>query len=85
MVTLIFWHIVIFTHRILSFPFPVCKQMLALPPYGKISASSEKHFKKGSSCLAQDGHIMTNKGWCAKDNNGKPGKLWAINNQLSRV
>ena len=45
--------------------------MLALPPYGKLTASSEKSYKKGSSCLADDGHIMTNKAWCAKENNGK--------------
>ena len=44
--------------------------MLALPPYGKLTASTEKSYKKGSSCLADDGHIMTNKAWCAKDNNG---------------
>ena len=48
----------------------VCKQMLALPPYGKLTASTEKSYKKGSSCLADDAHIMTNKAWCAKDNNG---------------
>jgi len=47
----------------------VCKSPIALPPYGKLTASSEKSFKRGSSCMAEDGHLMTNKGWCAKHNN----------------
>ena len=65
------WESVSFTSEILSPIVSVCKQMLALPPYGKLTASSEKSYKKGSSCLADDGHIMTNKAWCAKENNGK--------------
>ena len=48
-----------------------CKQPIALPPYSHISVSSEKKFKRGSSCMAEDGFIMTNKAWCAKSNNGK--------------
>ena len=51
--------------------FSVCKEYLALPPYGKITASSEKAPRKTQSCMADDGHIITNKGWCAKDNNGQ--------------
>ena len=48
-----------------------CKQPIALPPYSHISVSSEKKFKRGSSCMAEDGYIMTNKAWCAKQNNGR--------------
>ena len=47
----------------------VCKSPIALPPYGKLTASSSP-YKKGSSCLADDGYLMTNKAWCAKHNNG---------------
>ncbi|KAK2183079.1 hypothetical protein NP493_324g03010 [Ridgeia piscesae] len=46
-----------------------CKQPIALPPYSHITVSSEKKYKRGSSCMAEDGYIMTNKAWCAKQNN----------------
>ncbi|KAK2165453.1 hypothetical protein LSH36_50g07025 [Paralvinella palmiformis] len=46
----------------------VCKAQLGLPPYGKLTASSHKEWKEGQSCLADDGFIMTNKGWCPRKN-----------------
>lgn len=45
-----------------------CKDFIGMPPYGKITASSVWHFKKGSSCQAEDGHILSNKAWCPKVN-----------------
>lgn len=47
----------------------VCKSILTIPPSSRISASSEKPFNKGSSCRPEDGFLITNKAWCAKDNN----------------
>lgn len=47
----------------------VCNSPIALPPFGKLTASSERNQHTGSSCQAEDGHFMTQKGWCAKDNN----------------
>jgi lactadherin len=48
----------------------LCKEALGLPPYGKISSSSAKRFKRGSSCQAEDGHILSSKAWCARKQNG---------------
>ena len=48
-----------------------CKQYIGLPPYGKISASSVKNADEGSSCTAEDGFIMTNKGWCSRKSDCK--------------
>ena len=45
---------------------PACKQYIGLPPYGKVSASSEKNYEDGGACKAEDGFIMTNKGWCSR-------------------
>jgi len=47
----------------------VCNMPIALPPFGKLSASSEKWQSDGSSCHADDGYILTNKAWCAKQDN----------------
>lgn len=47
----------------------VCKVPIALPPYGKVAASSERTHNDGSSCQANDGYIITKKAWCAKNNN----------------
>jgi lactadherin len=47
----------------------VCKTPLALPPYGKVTASSERSPDGGSSCQPEDGYIITNKAWCAKSDN----------------
>ncbi|XP_012937328.1 lactadherin, partial [Aplysia californica] len=47
----------------------LCKEPLGLPPYGRISASSAKRFKRGSSCQPEDGHILSSKGWCSRKQN----------------
>lgn len=47
----------------------VCSSAIALPPFGKLTASSEKWQGDGSSCHAEDGYIITNKAWCAKHDN----------------
>jgi hypothetical protein len=43
-----------------------CKQYLGLPPYGKMSASTTWPYRRHASCQAEDGYIMSNKGWCSK-------------------
>ncbi|CAF1070490.1 unnamed protein product [Rotaria sordida] len=43
-----------------------CKQYLGLPPYGKISASTTWPSRRRATCQAEDGYIMSNKGWCSK-------------------
>ncbi|XP_064634109.1 lactadherin-like isoform X3 [Lineus longissimus] len=43
-----------------------CKELIGMPPYGKITASSWKTYRKGSSCLPEDGHILSNKAWCSR-------------------
>jgi len=60
----------------------VCNSPIALPPYGKLTSSSEKAVPSteagggtsinggGGSCHAEDGYIVTNKAWCAKHDNG---------------
>ena len=58
----------------------VCKSPIALPPYGKLQASSEKiatpigdpatSGSASGACSAEDGYIITNTGWCAKHDNG---------------
>ena len=52
----------------------VCKTLLTLPPFTKVTASSQRSYKRGSSCRADDAHVIANKAWCAKDNNG----LWSV-------
>ena len=52
----------------------VCKMPIALPPYGKVQASSEKRSTgsgRGGSCAANDGYIITSTAWCAKRDNGE--------------
>ncbi|CAF0722018.1 unnamed protein product [Didymodactylos carnosus] len=43
-----------------------CKQHLGLPPYGKISASTSWPYRRHASCQPEDGHLLSNKGWCSK-------------------
>ncbi|UJR21404.1 hypothetical protein I4U23_024494 [Adineta vaga] len=43
-----------------------CKQYLGLPPYGKISASTTWPSRHRATCQAEDGYLLTNKGWCSK-------------------
>ena len=53
--------------------YTVCKMPIALPPYGKLQASSEKRMTgvgRGGSCAANDGYIITSTAWCAKRDNG---------------
>lgn len=49
----------------------VCRVHIALPPNGKVTASSERTHNNGSSCQAHDGYIITKKAWCAKNNDGE--------------
>lgn len=53
----------------------VCKTSLALPPYSKVSASSQRAVRgrggsrstsQRHSCQADDAYIFTGKAWCAK-------------------
>jgi len=48
----------------------VCKTLLTLPPFTKVTASSQKVHQRRASCGADDAHVIANKAWCAKDNNG---------------
>ena len=43
-----------------------CKQYLGLPPYGRISASTTWPSRQRATCQPEDGHIMSNKGWCSR-------------------
>ncbi|BFZ16140.1 hypothetical protein BsWGS_19179 [Bradybaena similaris] len=47
----------------------LCKEPLGLPPYGRMTASSHRKFQHGSSCLPEDGHILSSKAWCSKKQN----------------
>lgn len=53
----------------LTLDYLACKKLLALPPYGIVTASSER--KTGRACAAEDGFILSNTGWCAKNDDGK--------------
>ena len=55
----------------LSAVFTDSKQYLGQPPYGNLKASTAHQYKRGSSCQPGDGHILSNKAWCAALNNGK--------------
>ncbi|XP_029636990.1 lactadherin isoform X1 [Octopus sinensis] len=44
----------------------LCKEPIGLPPYGKMSASSNLSFRRKSSCQPEDGNILSNKAWCSK-------------------
>lgn len=48
----------------------VCKSVVTLPPFTKVTSSSERSYNRGSSCRAEDGFIIANKAWCARENNG---------------
>ena len=61
----------------------VCRSEIGLPPYSKVSASSEKNQGSGSNCQAEDGYILTNKAWCAKDNNSQSLGLAISSNNLA--
>ena len=56
--------------------FAECKRPLGLPPHAKITASNQHSYKHGSSCLAEYGHIMSNKAWCPRRHDGKWDKNW---------
>lgn len=43
-----------------------CRNVISMPPYVVISASSERSFSNGSSCRADDAFLVTKKAWCAK-------------------
>jgi lactadherin len=45
-----------------------CRTQIALPPYSKVLSSSEKTKNGGSSCAAEYGYLITDKGWCPKHN-----------------
>ena len=46
------------------------RQQLAQPPYGHLQASTSHSYRRGSSCQASDGHILSKKSWCAAFNDG---------------
>jgi len=47
-----------------------CKSLMTLPPFVRVTASSEASSRKRRSCKAEDGLIVTNKAWCAKQDDG---------------
>lgn len=47
----------------------LCKESIGLPPYGRITTSSNGKNKRKDSCQPEDGNILSKKGWCAKRNN----------------
>ncbi|XP_067932055.1 lactadherin-like [Watersipora subatra] len=47
------------------------KKYLGQPPYGSLTASTSRQYKRGSSCQPGDGHILSNKAWCAAHNNDR--------------
>jgi len=48
----------------------VCKGLMTLPPFVRVTASSEASSRRRRSCKAEDGLIVTNKAWCAKHDDG---------------
>ena len=49
----------------------VCKSLITLPPFVRVTASTEASSRRRRSCQAQDGLIVTNKAWCAKRQDGE--------------
>ncbi|XP_055996917.1 lactadherin-like isoform X2 [Ostrea edulis] len=49
--------------------YQLCKENIGLPPYGRITTSSNGKNKRKDSCQPEDGNILSKKGWCAKRNN----------------
>ena len=49
----------------------VCKSVMTLPPFVRVTASSEASSRRRRSCKAEDGLIVTSKAWCAKRENGQ--------------
>ena len=47
------------------------RQYLGQPPYGALQASTSHAYRKGSSCQPSDGHILSNKAWCAAQQNSE--------------
>lgn len=47
----------------------VCKTAIGLPPFGKMTSSGERNYRRSHSCAAEDGYIVTNNAWCAKEDN----------------
>jgi hypothetical protein len=43
-----------------------CKQLLGMPPYGKMRASSMLPIRNQLSCQDSDGFILSDKGWCPR-------------------
>lgn len=43
-----------------------CKQLLGMPPYGKLTASSTLPLRNKRSCQPNDGYLLSNKGWCPR-------------------
>ncbi|CAF0807290.1 unnamed protein product [Brachionus calyciflorus] len=46
-----------------------CKQLLGMPPYGRIKASSSLALRNKQSCQPNDGYLLSNKGWCPRKRN----------------
>jgi len=48
-----------------------CKSLMTLPPFVRVTASTEASSRRRRSCKAEDGLIVTNKAWCAKREDGQ--------------
>jgi len=71
-VTVRFYHVIrsISTSSVCLRLATACNTAVGMPPFGKLTASSEKGGRK--SCKARDGYILTHKSWCAKQSDCKP-------------
>jgi len=58
-----------------------CKSVITLPPFVRVTASSEASSRRRHSCKAVDGLIFSNKAWCAKRDNGP----FLITDDVNRV
>jgi hypothetical protein len=47
-----------------------CKQMIGLPPYGRIKTSSVLPIRNKLSCQPNDGYLFSNKAWCPRKKTG---------------
>jgi len=54
------------------------KKPLGQLPYANLKASSAHTYRGGSSCQANDGHILSQKAWCAAKNNGETTSMYCF-------
>jgi len=57
---------------------------MTLPPFVRVTASTEATSRKRRSCKAEDGLIVTNKAWCAKREDGLSAPAEIINSPKER-